>query len=126
MSVVGHPIEDSGLYAGHAVSLGDCYVFYTKRSDLKELDGRRFKTLAEIYRSIEAFAQSRAQELLPEGSKRFSQSDASRPLYMSPSSNCAVRARASHVFGKGLRSDPRRVMGEKPTPRTNPLPKRET
>ena len=48
MSVVSQLFEEGGQYAGHALSLGDRYVFHTRRSDLADLDGRLFSTLAAV------------------------------------------------------------------------------
>ncbi len=54
MSVVSQLFEEGEHYAGHALSLGDRYVFHTKRSDLAELDGRLFSTLAAVRLAIDA------------------------------------------------------------------------
>ena len=54
MTCVSYLVEEAGQVAGHALSLGNSYVFHTQRSDLAELDGRLFSTLADVRMAVDA------------------------------------------------------------------------
>ena len=54
MSVQHYDIRIDGEFAGHAISLGARYIFYTARDDLRDLDGRRFETLDAVRRAVSA------------------------------------------------------------------------
>ena len=54
MSVQGHLIEHDGSYAGHAVSLGERFIFHAARKDLSDLDEGRFETVEAVQAAVDA------------------------------------------------------------------------
>ena len=52
MSVVSYLFEQGVQYAGHALSLGHRYVFYSQNPDLSDLDGQMFNELSEVRDAI--------------------------------------------------------------------------
>ncbi len=54
MSVQSHLIEHDGSYAGHALSLGERFIFHAARDDLSNLDERCFDTIASLQAAVKA------------------------------------------------------------------------
>ena len=58
MSVQGYVIEHEGSYAGHALSLGERFIFHAARDDLFNLDERCFDTIEALQAAVnEALAE---------------------------------------------------------------------
>ncbi len=58
MSVQSHLIEHDGSYAGHALSLGERFIFHAARDDLSNLDERCFDTIEALQAAVnEALAE---------------------------------------------------------------------
>ena len=54
MSVQSHLIEHDGSYAGHALSLGERFIFHAARDDLSDLDERCFDTIEVLHAAVKA------------------------------------------------------------------------
>ncbi len=54
MSVQGYVIEHDGSYAGHALSLGERFIFHAVRDDLSGLDERCFDTIEALHTAVKA------------------------------------------------------------------------
>ena len=52
MSVQGYVIEHEGSYAGHALSLGERFIFHAARDDLSDLDERCFDTIEALQAAV--------------------------------------------------------------------------
>ena len=52
MSVQSFLIEHDGSYVGHALSLGNRYMFHTQEKQLTDLDEACFETIAELEAAV--------------------------------------------------------------------------